>query len=168
MNAETKKKKHGCLIAVGVIIVLGVIGAALGEPNSNESPSSSQSISSSSNVDSAPSVSSDSNSESIPESESDSETTSQKNAIRKAEQYLSVMPFSAEGLIKQLEFEKFSTEDATYAVNSLDVDWNEQAAKKAKQYLDSMGFSRDGLIQQLEFDGFTTEQAEYGVTQNGL
>ncbi len=95
-------------------------------------------------------------------------TVSQKNAVRKAKEYLAVMTFSRDGLIKQLEFEGFSNEDATYGVDNVSVDWNEQAVKKAKEYLDTMAFSRDGLIKQLEFEGFTYEQAVYGVEQNGL
>ena len=56
----------------------------------------------------------------------------------------------------------------TFAVDSLDVDYNEQAAKSAESYLDNMSFSRSGLIEQLEFEGYTTEQATYGVDQTGL
>ena len=59
-------------------------------------------------------------------------TLSQKNAVRKAKDYLSIMAFSKSGLIEQLEFEGFSNEDATYAVNQVDVDWKEQAVKKAE------------------------------------
>src|SRR5690554_3334046 len=51
------------------------------------------------------------------------ETVSQRNAVRKAEEYLRFMAFSKQGLIEQLEFEGFSTEDATYAVDQIDVDW---------------------------------------------
>ena len=65
------------------------------------------------------------------------------------------MSFSRSGLIRQLEFERYSTHDATVAVDSLRVDWNQQAAKSARSYLDFMSFSRDGLIHQLEFEGFT-------------
>ena len=39
--------------------------------------------------------------------------------------------FSRSGLIDQLKYEGFSTEDATVAVDSITVDWNEQAARKA-------------------------------------
>lgn len=100
--------------------------------------------------------------------ETSNETTAQKNAVRKANSYLSMTGFSRSGLIKQLEFEKFSTEDATYAVDKISPDWNEQAAKKANSYQDLSGFSRDGLIKQLEFEGFTTEQAAYGADSVGL
>ena len=94
-------------------------------------------------------------------------TVGQKNAIRKAESYIDIMAFSAKGLIKQLEFEGFSSEDASFAVNNIEVDWNEQAALKAKDYLDMMGFSADGLADQLEFEGFTEEQISYALKAVG-
>ena len=95
-------------------------------------------------------------------------TTSQKNALRSAKQYLDVMPFSYTGLIKQLEYEKYSHEDAVYAADNCGADWNEQAAKAAKDYLDVMSFSRQGLIEQLEYEGYTHEQAVFGVNSVGL
>lgn len=95
-------------------------------------------------------------------------TVSQRNAVRTAEDYLDYTAFSREGLIEQLEFDDFSTADATYAVDHITVDWYEQAAKAAKDYLDYSGFSRGGLIDQLEFDGFTPAQAAYGATAAGL
>lgn len=95
-------------------------------------------------------------------------TVAQQNALRSAEDYLDFTAFSRSGLITQLEFEGFSTEDATWAVDRVTVDWNEQAAQSAKDYLDFTSFSRSGLIDQLIFEGFTPEQAEYGVSQTGL
>lgn len=94
-------------------------------------------------------------------------TMGQKNALAKAKSYLNYSAFSYKGLIEQLEYEKFSTADATYAVDNCGADWFEQAAKKAKSYLGFTSFSRDGLIEQLEYEGFTHEQAVYGVEQNG-
>jgi hypothetical protein len=90
-------------------------------------------------------------------------TSSQRNAIQSAQEYLDMSAFSRTGLIQQLEYEQFSTEDATFAVDSLNVDWNEQAARSAKQYLESSSFSRSGLIDQLVYEGFTRAQAEYGA-----
>ena len=69
--------------------------------------------------------------------------------------------------MEQLEYEGFSNESSTFAVDNCGADWNEQAAKKAKSYLDFSSFSRDGLIEQLEYEGFTAEQAEYGVAAVG-
>lgn len=95
-------------------------------------------------------------------------TPGQKNALRKAESYLEYQAFSRAGLIKQLEFEKFPTEDATYAADHVRVDWMEQAAKKAKSYLDMQAYSHDGLVKQLTFEGFSPEEAEHGATTAGV
>jgi len=59
------------------------------------------------------------------------------------------MAFSYEGLIKQLEYETYSHEDAVYAADNCGAGWNEQAAKSAESYLRVMAFSQDGLIEQL-------------------
>jgi hypothetical protein len=95
------------------------------------------------------------------------ETIGQKNARESAESYLDFSAFSRQGLIDQLEFEDYSTEDAEYAVDILNVDWKEQAAKSAESYLEFTSFSRNGLIDQLVFEGYTQEEAEYGVTAVG-
>ncbi len=95
-------------------------------------------------------------------------TISQKNALKSAKSYLSFSAFSYNGLIKQLEYEEYSHEDAVYAVDNCGADWNEQAVKSAKSYLSFSSFSKNGLIKQLEYEGFTHEQAVYGAEQNGL
>lgn len=96
-----------------------------------------------------------------------SETIGQQNAIKSAQSYLSFSAFSRKGLIGQLEFEGYSNSDATYAVDSLNVNWNEQAAKSAAQYLEFSSFSRQGLIDQLVFEGYSTSEAEFGVNAVG-
>ncbi len=96
------------------------------------------------------------------------ETAGQRNARRSAENYLDLTAFSRSGLIKQLEFEGFSNEDAVYGVDHVAVDWNEQAAKSAANYLELTSFSRSGLVEQLLFEGFTQAEAEYGVSTTGL
>ena len=96
-------------------------------------------------------------------------TPSQQSAVRSAESYLSFKAFSRQGLIDQLSSEygdQFPVEDATVAVDSLNVDWLEQAMESAQSYLEFSGFSRQGLIDQLssEFgEQFTIEQATFGV-----
>lgn len=94
-------------------------------------------------------------------------TMGQKQAVAQAESYLDHAAFSRTGLIGQLEYEGFSTEDATFAVDNITVDWNEQAAASAASYLEFTSFSRSGLIEQLIYEGFTPEQAEIGVTAVG-
>ncbi|WP_256718324.1 Ltp family lipoprotein [Rhodococcus sp. D-1] len=78
-------------------------------------------------------------------------TAGQKNAVRAAKDYLAYTAFSRQGLIEQLEFENYSTDDATFAVVYVAPDWNIQAAKAAQDYLDYTAFSRQGLIDQLIF-----------------
>ena len=77
------------------------------------------------------------------------ETVAQSNAKKSATSYLKYSSFSRTGLIDQLEFEGFSTADATYGVDAQNADWNVQAAKSAKSYLKYSSFSRIGLIDQL-------------------
>lgn len=111
-------------------------------------------------------------SEDLGEDEAEAEdpgyTVSQQQAIDKANQYLDYTAFSKSGLAKQLKFEGFSKADAAFAVEHIDVDWNEQAALKAQNYLDYSAFSKSGLIKQLEFEGFTHKQALHGVAAVGL
>lgn len=95
------------------------------------------------------------------------ETTSQQNAVAQAKSYLRYSAFSYEGLISQLEFEKFSHEDAVYGADHSGADWNEQALKKAHSYLDYSSFSYQGLIDQLEYEKFTSEQSTYAVDHCG-
>lgn len=95
-------------------------------------------------------------------------TIGQKNAVDKAVQYLSVLPFSYSGLVSQLEYEGFTHLESVYGADNCGADWYEQAALKAASYLKIMAFSRQGLIEQLEYEGFTHDQAVYGVEQNGF
>jgi len=95
-------------------------------------------------------------------------TTSQSNALAKAADYLSFSSFSHESLIRQLEFEGYSTDDATFAADHCGADWMVQAEKKAQSYMEVSSFSRAGLINQLEFEGFTPDQAAHGADSVGL
>lgn len=101
-------------------------------------------------------------------------TVAQQNAIDSAKNYLTISGFSRAGLIQQLSSsagDGFAKADATFAVDHIQANWNDQAAKSAKNYLTISSFSRAGLIQQLESsagDGFTHAQAVYGVNQTGL
>ena len=94
-------------------------------------------------------------------------TTGEKNALEKAKSYLRYSAFSYTGLIDQLEYEGYSTSEATYGADNCGADWYEQAVKKAQSYLSHMSFSKSGLIDQLEFEGFTTAQAQYAVENCG-
>ena len=100
-------------------------------------------------------------------------TNAQENAVRSARSYLSFAPFSRQGLIDQLSSQYgdgYAIQDATIAVDSLNVDWNAEAVQAAKNYLKLSGFSCSGLIEQLDSpygDKFTVAQATYGAKQAG-
>ncbi|MFZ6002872.1 MAG: Ltp family lipoprotein [Actinomycetota bacterium] len=99
---------------------------------------------------------------------------SQAQAVGAAEDYLAFTHFSRQGLIDQLSSEygdQFSVADATFAVDYLSPDWNEQAAGAAKDYLEFSSFSCQGLIDQLSSEygsQFTPEQARYGAQSTGI
>lgn len=97
-------------------------------------------------------------------------SVSQKNAIFTAKAYIQSQGFSRDGLIHQLvSFDEYTTADATTAVGSLHINYNDQAVRKAREYLDFQGFSRDGLVNQLvRFDKFTKAQATYAAKKVGL
>lgn len=94
-------------------------------------------------------------------------STSQKNALRTAASYLNYAPFSYKGLVRQLEFEGFSNEDASFAADHCGADWREQALRCAKSYLNYSPFSHSGLIEQLEFEGFSTDDSTYAADNCG-
>ena len=161
-----------------VVVLFTVIGSA-GEDSNTNTPDPSTDISEvvntqpTNNEEAPPSkdvdiaISEDTETITPEEEHIENLTMGQKNAIRKAESYLDFMAFSREGLIKQLEYEGFSSEDATFAVDRIDADWSEQAALKAESYLDMMAFSADGLADQLEYEGFTEEQIAYALKAVG-
>lgn len=100
-------------------------------------------------------------------------TGPQNNAVRSAQQYLSISGFSRIRLIGQLSSDYgdgYNVTDATIAVDSLNIDWSKQAVRSAKQYLSISGFSCKGLINQLSSsagDKYTDSQANYGAQLAG-
>lgn len=95
------------------------------------------------------------------------EAVGRRNALRKALNYLDFTAFSYTGLIKQLEYEGFTRDEAIYGADNSGADWNEQAYKKALNYLDFTAFSYTGLIKQLEYEGFSRDEAVYGADNSG-
>jgi Host cell surface-exposed lipoprotein len=160
---------------IGGIVALALIGAVAGGSGEDETGQPSKAIE---NVTKEADKAAEQveKSEPAPEPEpaqpAEPEMTSgQENAVESAQDYLEYSGFSRKGLIQQLSSsagEGFSTADATFAVDHVDVNWNEEAVESAKDYLDYSSFSRDGLIGQLTSsagEGFTLAQAHYAVDQ---
>jgi hypothetical protein len=94
-------------------------------------------------------------------------TLAQQNAISSAQSYLDYSGFSRTGLIGQLEYEGFSTEEATFGADNAGADWNAEAAETAQQYLDYSSFSREGLYDQMAYEGFLPAEIEFGLAAVG-
>ncbi len=90
-------------------------------------------------------------------------TAGQEEALNMAQNALDHGGFSHSGIIGYLEYWGISHEDAVYAVDAIDPDWNWQAAQGASTMLYTEDLSRSGLIERLEGDGFTHAQAAYGA-----
>lgn len=92
-----------------------------------------------------------------------------KSALKAAENYILSMPFSEKGLYDQLTAEygnKYPAEAAQYAIDNIEVDYNEQALRAAKNYQETMPMSDAELKDQLmsEYgDKYTEEQAQYAI-----
>lgn len=173
-----KKFVKWVLMFFGALVVLGiVIASCSSDKTSNSSSSDKQTV-----AEETKATTEQPKAEAAPvevkaEKEEASTTVEltgpQRNAVRSAEQYISFSGFSRDGLINQLSSsygDNYAKSDATAAVDSLNVDWNEQAARSAKQYLDISGFSCQGLIDQLSSDAgdkYTRSQAAYGAKQAG-
>ncbi|MDE6766578.1 MAG: Ltp family lipoprotein, partial [Eubacterium sp.] len=65
----------------------------------------------------------------------------ENTAANDAKEYLDLYAFSRISLIDQLKFDGYSEDVATKAIDSLNIDWNEQAVKMAKEYMAVSTFS---------------------------
>ena len=96
-------------------------------------------------------------------------TSTQKTALKKAKSYYKTMNMSKQGIYDQLTSdsgERFTPEEAQYAIDKAKLDYNKAALKKAKSYQDTMAMSPDAIYDQLTSDSgerFTAEEAQYAI-----
>lgn len=92
-----------------------------------------------------------------------------RNALRSAETYSDMMHMSKQGIFDQLTSEygeKFTPEEAQYAIDNIKGDYLETALKSAKNYQENMSMSKDAIYDQLVSDygeKFTVEEAQYAI-----
>ena len=110
----------------------------------------------------------DSDSSSQSGSQTAAATENQQKALDKANEYVDTLPLSHDGLIKQLEYDGYTTDVATYAADNCSANWNKEAKEMAEQYMDSTTYTYKDMVQQLETEGFTKEQAKFGAKAVGL
>lgn len=76
---------------------------------------------------------------------------------------------SKQGIYEQLvseHGEKFTPDEAQYAIDTLETDYNRNALKKAESYLNKMNMSPDSIRDQLTSEygeKFTPEEADYAM-----
>lgn len=93
----------------------------------------------------------------------------QKNALKKAESYSSMMHMSKAKIYEQLTSEYgegFTAEAAQYAIDNIVADWNANALAKAKSYQTTMNMSKQKIYQQLTSEygeAFTASEAQYAI-----
>ncbi len=92
----------------------------------------------------------------------------QSEARDLAASYLQDGIHSRASLIEDVVAAGYRETDAAAAIDSLKVDWNDQAVQAAEIYVEKFEFTRTGLIAQLEVDGFESHQAQYGAAAVGL
>lgn len=171
MKNEKGKKKHGCLTAIIVVVVLFVlVGIFGGKGDSNEAkettaPSESVTETVVASTDAAASEAT----ETEAEAKADDVSKEYKSALKKAESYSATMNMSKAGIYDQLTSEygeQFPEDAAQYAIDNMTADWNANALAKAKSYSDTMHMSKAGIYDQLVSDAgekFTADEAQYAV-----
>jgi hypothetical protein len=178
-QAPVKKKGHlvrNLGIVVGVLLIVGIGRAIASSSSSNNNLTADTTTASSPAVTTAATAKATAaaTAKAVPAAPAGPTLTNQQqNAARSARQYLNFTGFSRQGLIDQLSSpyaDKYAVQDATIAVDSLNVDWNAEAVQSAKSYLKFTAFSCQGLIDQLDSpygDKYTVAQATYGAQQAG-
>lgn len=95
-------------------------------------------------------------------------SNSQKNAVIRAYEEENFWHVSRDYLIHDIlvEFDYISVEDATFAVDHMDVDFDEQAVLYVKE--NSLGQSGGGITELMRYYGYTEEQINNALEQTGF
>ena len=172
-QCRKKQSGGGCLVAIGVVVAIGVLGSCFSGNSSNSATPASTEASSAA-VESTETTILETTVEETTVSESASAEatvpTEYKSALRQADTYANTMHMSKARIYNQLisEYgEKFTEEEAQYAVDNVDADWNENALATAKNYQDNMALSPEAIRDQLTSEygeEFTQEEADYAIS----
>lgn len=88
-----------------------------------------------------------------------------RQALNKAQSYIDHTSFSENDLRGQLEYHEFSSEAIQYALDNVEVDYQEECIEKAESYLRHMSFSENDLRGQLEYHEFDSEHIEQAIQE---
>lgn len=96
-------------------------------------------------------------------------TTSELNAVKKAQSYSDNLHMSKKGIYKQLVSpygEGFTASEAQYGIDHVEADWNYNALQKAKSYQENLNMSKNAIYRQLTSsygEDFTASEAQYAI-----
>ena len=96
-------------------------------------------------------------------------TKEEISALKSAETYSEYMNMSKQAIYDQLVSEyggKFKPEEAQYAIDNINADWNKNALESAKTYREYMNMSKQAIYDQLvsSYGGkFRPEEAQYAI-----
>ena len=162
--AKKKGKKKWIIGGVAAVAVIAIASGTNGGSNDADDPASASADSS--NIGAESSVTADDPSPTTSEGDAPRE---HKNALRSAQNYVDLMPFSKAGLYDQLTSEsadQFPADAAQYAVDHVNADWMAEAVEAAESYQELMPMSDAELFEQLtsEFGSkFSAEEAQHAV-----
>lgn len=164
-----RKKQGGKLKWIIIaVVVIGVIGAAIGGGN-KENPTQKADDVKTEDVATTSNDAANVQKADDATAEKPDVPAEYKSALKKAESYSNTMHMSKQGIYDQLTSEygeKFSPEAAQYAVDNVKADWNANALEKAKDYQDTMAMSPESIRDQLTSENgeqFTQEEADYAI-----
>ena len=84
-------------------------------------------------------------------------------ALSSAQSYVDFGDFSKKELVNQLKFEDHDDKAIGYAIENVEVDYNEEAIESLESYMDMGGMSKSELRTQLEYEGFTKDQVNKAI-----
>lgn len=170
-QCRKKQGGNGCLVAIGVVVAIGVLGSCFAGGGSSTETTAAPTKAASAVATSETTAEATTVAESVAETTAPEANvpTEYKSALKKADTYSDTMHMSKARLYDQLTSEygeKFSAEAAQYAIDNVDADWNANALANAQNYNDTMHMSKARLYDQLVSDAgekFTEEEAQYAV-----
>lgn len=165
-QCRKKQGTSGCLTAIIIVAAFVIIGSFLGGKGNNTSKTASGTPTKAETT-TAKEITQESTN--APETTADNIPTEYKSALKSAKTYSDSMHMSKAAIYDQLISEygaKFTSDEAQYAVDNLDADWNLNALESAKTYQSTMNMSPAAIHDQLtsEYGGkFTQEEADYAI-----
>lgn len=148
MKPKSNRKKW-ILIVIGIVVLFFVAVGCIGESASNEKNDAKKEVTK------------------TEVKKEDNVPKEYKKALNKAASYSKTTHMSKQGIYDQLtsDFEEFTPEAAQYAIDNLDVDYNQNALNTAKSYEKTLDMSKSAIYTQLtsEVEKFTPEEAQYAI-----